>query len=117
MHPGALLATTHDAGGLRVKLRMARPSDALRVRGLLERRRPALAGQARRFTFYDPRERVVLAATAPIGGREEIVGLAALDVGERQPLVVVDEHGPSPKVAELLAAAATALGARVRSAG
>ena len=57
MDPGSLLATTHDAGGLKVKLRLARPSDAMRVRAFLERRRPALEADAGRFTFYDPRRR------------------------------------------------------------
>jgi hypothetical protein len=115
--PGALLATTHDAAGLRVRLRLARPSDALRVGAFLEGHAPDLAGQARRFTFYDPRERLVLAATAPIDGSEQIVGLADLAPLEaRQVRILVDDRTPSAAVRDLLARAAVALAARVRRA-
>ena len=110
MDPGSLLATTHDAGGLKIKLRLARPSDGLRVRAFLERERPSLAESAARFTFYDPRERLVLAATAPVDGVEKIVGL--LDMGDGPPLVLA----PDPEVGELLGGAATALARRVRHA-
>jgi hypothetical protein len=107
LDPGSMLATTHDAGGLRVKLRLARPSDALRVRAFLERQRPALADSARRFTFYDPRERLVLAATAPIEGVETVVGL--VDTGGARPLVLAWNGD----LADLLAAAARSLAERV----
>ena len=110
MDPGSLLATTHSAGGLKVKLRLARPSDGLRVRALLERERPSLAESAARFTFYDPRERLVLAATAPVDGIEKIVGLA--DVAGGQALVLAED----PEIADLLGAAGTALAQRVRRA-
>ena len=110
MDPGSLLATTHSAGGLKIKLRLARPSDGLRVRAFLERERPSLAESAARFTFYDPRERIVLAATAPVDGIEKIVGL--VDVGGGAPLVLAGDPG----VADLLGAAATALAHRVRNA-
>ena len=95
---------------MRVKLRLARPSDALRVRAFLERRRPALAEDVRRFTFYDPRERLVLVATAPIDGGEQIVGL--VDAGSGAPVVVAHE----PDLVELLTAAGDSLSARVRKA-
>lgn len=110
MDTGSLLATTHDAGGLRVKLRLARPSDALRVRAFLERHRPDLAESAKRFTFYDPRERLVLVATAPIEGVEKIVGL--VDAGDGAPVVV----GEAPDVVKLLTAAGASLSARGRNA-
>jgi len=112
MDPGPLLATTHDAGGLKVRLRLARPSDVVRVRAFLERRRPALAADASRFTFYDPRRRVALAATAPVDGSERIVGLVDFGVHERSRLVLADHR----EVAELLTAAARWLAARVRDA-
>ena len=114
--PGALLATTHDADGLRVRLRLTRPSDALRVSAFLDRHQPDLAGQARRFTFYDPRERIVLAATAPIDGSERIVGLADLRPLEDETLVVVEDGEPAEAVRELLAEASLVLGERVRRA-
>ena len=83
---GTLLATTHRLdGGLRVRLRLTRPSDALRVRGFLERLSPEtrqrrfLSPMPRvseaavdHFTFYDPRERLVIAATAPGEGGDTI---------------------------------------------
>ena len=110
MDTGSLLTTIHQAGELRVRLRLARPSDALNVRGFLERQRPALAGDVRRFTFFDPRERVVLLATTPREGGEWIVGL--VDAGEGPPLVLGDE----PELVELLTAAGSSLSARVRKA-
>jgi GNAT superfamily N-acetyltransferase len=88
--PGALLATAHELDdGSSVRLRLVRPSDAPRVRGFLERLSPESRrlrflvpmprvpdSIVRHFTFYDPRERRALAATAPLDGVEQIVGLA-----------------------------------------
>jgi acetyltransferase len=87
--PGALLATTHELeDGSRVRLRLTRPTDAPLVRdflvGLSEETRtrrflaPTGASDAivRHFTFYDPRERLMLAAMMPVEGAERIVGLA-----------------------------------------
>jgi GNAT superfamily N-acetyltransferase len=85
-----MLATTHElADGSRVRLRLARPSDASLVRQFLEglsqetRTRRFLAASpqisestVRHFTFYAPRERLILAATMLVGGAETIVGLA-----------------------------------------
>jgi hypothetical protein len=105
---GSLLATTHDAGGLKVRLRLARPSDALAVRSFLERQRPALAEDVRRFTFFDPRERLVLVAAAPIDGSERVVGL--VDAGSGPPLVLAGD----PELVKLLTAAGAWLAARVR---
>ena len=110
MDPGPLLATTHDAGGLKVKLRLARPSDGLRLRAFLEAERPVLAARAGAFTFYDPRERLVIAATAPVDGSEAIVGLAVVEFGP--PLVIARE----PEVAKLLTATAVPLIRRLRHA-
>ena len=107
--PGALLAEAHElAGGERVRLRLTRPTDAGRVREFLERLSPEsrrlrfLApmpvveeATVRHFTFYDPRERLVLAATLPHEGSECIVGLADLVLLEtglaELGLVVADE--------------------------
>jgi acetyltransferase len=88
--PGTLLGTAHELGdGFSVRLRLARPTDGPRVRSFLEALSPESRrlrfltsmpeiGETtiRRFVFYDPRERMVLAATAPIDGLEQIVGLA-----------------------------------------
>jgi hypothetical protein len=115
--PGTLLATTHDAAGLRVRLRLARPSDAIRLQTFLRSHVPRLASQARRFTFYDPRERLVVVATAPMEGAEEIVGLAELGHPDRRETTVfVDDRTPSHAVRELLEQVATALAPRLRHA-
>ncbi|MGZ4172792.1 MAG: N-acetyltransferase family protein [Solirubrobacteraceae bacterium] len=105
-----MLGTLHELGdGLRIGIRLTRPSDAPRVRAFLERlsdgtllRRFFVATPeidertVHHFTFYNPRERLVLAATAPHEGVEEIVGLAdvaLVDTGVGDlGLVVDDEH-------------------------
>jgi RimJ/RimL family protein N-acetyltransferase len=126
MDPGALLATTHDAGdGLRVRLRLTRPSDRELVRDFLEalspesRRRRFLAAvpvvserMVRHFTFYDSRSRVVVAATAPIAGKETIVGLAdvvLLETGLAELGLVVAEDQQGYGVGKLLSEAAAVL--------
>lgn len=119
--PGTLLATTHPvAGGLRVRLRLARPSDRAGVRTFLEglsaetRERRFLHGMpivpeatVRHFTFYDPRRRLVVVATAMLGGEsiEEIVGLAdvaQLGTGLAELAVVVRDEQQDRGVGKLL---------------
>jgi GNAT superfamily N-acetyltransferase len=90
LDPGAMLSTTHELeDGARVRLRLTRPSDGLLVRSFLERLSPETRALrfltptpavtdtlVRHFTFYEPRERLILAATMLVGGSERIVGLA-----------------------------------------
>ena len=90
--PGAMLVSTHELDdGTAVRLRLTRPTDGPRVRRLLDELSPesrALRFLApmphvsddivRHFVFYDPRERMVVAAAAQIDGIEQIVGLADL---------------------------------------
>lgn len=128
--PGALVGIVHELpAGLRVTLRLTKPSDAPRVRALLDRlsaetlrRRffspmPAVPERTvEHFTFYDPRKRLVLAATVPAAGVEQIVGLAdlALSPGGGAPelgLVVDDEH-QGRGVGRLLAGALAVLAAK-----
>jgi GNAT superfamily N-acetyltransferase len=129
---GTLLATTHCLdGGLRVRLRLTRPSDAARVRDFLERLSPETRQRrflspmpkvpeavVDHFTYYDPRERRVIAATMPGEGGEEIVGLG--DVGfvstgiAEIGLVVEEEHqshGIGKLIAEAIASLALSRGA------
>ena len=94
---------------MRVRLRLTRPSDAAHVRDFLERLSPETRQRrflspmpsvpqavVDHFTFYDPRERLVIAATMPGQGGEEIVGLGDVsfvstgiaEIG----LVVEEEH-------------------------
>ncbi len=129
---GTLLATTHRLdGGLRVRLRLTRPSDAARVRDFLERLSPEtrqrrfLSPMPRvsqsvvdHFTFYDPRARLVIAASMPGIGGEEIVGLgdvSFLSTGVAEiGLVVEEEHqnrGIGRLIAEAIAAIALSRGA------
>src|SRR3954469_10084172 len=82
MDPGAMLATTHELDeGTRVRLRLARPSDVPMVRAFFGDGPAEADALVRRFPFYDPRERVVLAATMLDAGFERIVALgdAAFD--------------------------------------
>ena len=119
MDPGALLATTHHAGdGLRVRLTLARPSHRGRVREFLEALSPEsrrlrflapmpIVGEAavRHFTFYDLRRRLVVAALAPLDGREALVGLAEIGL-------VVGDDQQGRGVGKLLSEAAAALAAQ-----
>ena len=119
LDPGALLATTHRAGdGLRVRLRLCRPSDAPRVRSFLDGLSPATrepVREARDFTFYDPRERLVVAAAGPVDGAEAILGLAdcsLLATGLAELVVVVDDDAQGRGVGKLLTEAVAALARR-----
>src|SRR3954471_21961042 len=116
MDPGTLLATTHEAGdGLRVRLRLTRPSDRTRVQEFLDSLAPESREVVRDLTFYDSRRRLVVAATAPIGGRETVVGLAdveLLETGLAQLGLVVDDDQQGQGVGKLLSEAAAALAAQ-----
>ena len=122
--PGTLLSTIHAVdGGLRVRLRLARPSDAQRMQDFFDglsdetrHRRFSSAmprgSEVRHFTFYDPRKRLVLAAVAMIGHSEEILGVA--DVALHDTLVaelgvVVDDERQGMGVGKLLSEAIASL--------
>ena len=124
--PGALLSTTHElADGSRVTLRLTRPSDAAGVRAFLESLSPE--DRLARFrtsmpevpeevvlglTFYDPRERRVVAATALVDGVDRLVGLADVTLagtGLAQVGVVVDDHARGIGLGKLLAEAVASL--------
>jgi GNAT superfamily N-acetyltransferase len=114
--PGALLATTHEAGdGLRVRLRLARPSDALGVREFLEElapEEPVSGSRVRGLTFVDPRQRLVVAASAPLGGRNRVVGLADVaftGTGVAELGVLVDERTRNLGIGKLLTEAVASL--------
>jgi RimJ/RimL family protein N-acetyltransferase len=130
--PGAMLGTLHELGdGLRIGLRLTRPSDAPRVRAFLERLSPETKlrrffvampeideSHVEHFTFYNPRERVVLAATAPLEGVEEIIGLAdvaLIETGVAELGLVIDDahqgRGVGQALLESLARLAASYGA------
>ena len=127
MDPGTLLATTHRAkDGLRVRLRLARPTDALRMGAFIERLDPEAVARAfppvpgapdpvRRLTFFDPRRRVVLVATALLEGAETIVGVAEVALTHPGVAVlasVVDEAHRRRGIGTLLGDAIAALARR-----
>jgi acetyltransferase len=119
--PGAMLATTHELeDGSRVRLRLARPTDGPLVSAFLDglsdetRARRFLAATqtndsvVRHFTFYDPRERMILAATMPVDGVERIVGLgdaAFLATGLAEIGLVVDDESQGLGVGKVLSEA------------
>ena len=124
--PGAMLATTHELDdGAHARLRLTRPSDAPRVRAFLERLSPDTRRRrfhtampavpervVRHFTFYDPRRRLMLAATVPAAGVEEIVGLAdvaLLATGLAEIGLVVDDEHQGRGVGRLLSEAVASL--------
>ncbi len=127
-HPATLLASVSDLGDLRVGLRLARPSDGTRVRAFLERLSPETrrrrfgtpqprvsASLVRHFIFPDPRQRMIVVATAPLEGTERIVGLADaafLRSGLAEIAFVVADELQGRGIGHLLAQAAAALAAR-----
>jgi len=123
---GTLLATIHHLdGGLPVRLRLTRPSDAGRVRNFLERLSPETrqrrflspmprvpGGAVDHFTFYDPRERLVIAATAPGEGGEQFIGVgdvSFVDTGIAEIGLVVEEEHQSRGIGKLIAEAIASL--------
>jgi acetyltransferase len=123
-----MLAGVHELdSGLRIGLRLTRPSDAPRVRAFLDRlsretrlKRFFMAmpevdeRSVNHFTFYNPRERIVVAATAPLAGVEEIVGLADIalvETGVAELGVVVDDEHQGMGVGGALIEAVSSLAA------
>jgi len=124
-----MLATTHELReGLRVRLRLTRPTDAPRVRVFLNHlsdqtrhRRFFIAmphvpeNVVRHFTFYDPRERLIVAATTHAEGTERIVGvadIAMLDTGVSELAVVVADDYQRQGVGIALSEAVASLALR-----
>jgi acetyltransferase len=124
--PGAMLSTTHElADRSRVRLRLTRPSDLSKIESFLERLSPETRARrflaatpklpdhvVRRFAYYDPRERLTLAATMPGGGGEEIVGmadLALLATGLAEIGVVVGDDSQGQGLGKLLSESVASL--------
>jgi RimJ/RimL family protein N-acetyltransferase len=127
--PGTLLATTHEVNdGLRVRLRLARPSDTERVRAFLEGLSPETRHRrffspmptvpepiVRHFTYFDPRERQIVVAVTMTEGGEQIVGLAdvaLLDTGVAELAVVVDDKCQQQGIGKLLTEVIASLAVR-----
>jgi hypothetical protein len=106
--PGTLLATTHELDdGSRVRLRLTRPSDVPRIDAFLKG--VDSDGDVRAYTFYDPRERLTVAATQPGDGGEEIVGLADVELVTADVDVLVSDDHADRGLDDLLAEAGTEL--------
>jgi hypothetical protein len=78
-----------------VRLRLARRSDLPGVRALLLQRDVAASElDVERLLRFDPSRRVVIAATAPLGGTETLVGVGAIDLADADEpdTLVVDEQ-------------------------
>ena len=114
-------ARTHPLeNGPRVRLRLAWRGDAAAVADLLARR-GLDAGDLEigRLLAFDPAQRVVLCAFAPIDGQETLVGIGAVDLGEEADpdTLVVDERlaggGLATLLGDALAERARAHGRRV----
>lgn len=94
--PDRVFSRSHPLpAGPRVRLRLARLGDAPAVLALLAGRGVvATELDVRRLLAYAPDRRAVLAAFAPLDGRERLVGLGAIDLeaGADVDTVVVDER-------------------------
>lgn len=105
---GAMLSRSYALpAGPRVRLRLVHRSDLPGIRRLLEQRDVAADEiQLHRLVAYNPREHVVICATAFIGGQETLVGVAACALSECHEIetIVVDER-LTEGLAQLLAAA------------
>jgi acetyltransferase len=121
-----MLASTHELGdGSRVRLRLTRPSDLRKIEAFLDslsdetRTRRFLAATPevtdatiRHFAFYDPRERLTLAATMPGDGGEQVIGLAdvaLLNTGLAEIGVVVADDRQGAGLGKLLSEAVASL--------
>ena len=90
----------HD--GNRVRLRLARGSDARGLRALLAERGDTSEVELRHLLRYDPRHRRVVCATALIDGRERIVGVGGIGADSAAPELLVADEQLAPGVGALL---------------
>ena len=101
----AALTRTHRlAGGLRVRLRLARPGDEAPLADFLgqlgfDPSTPELVDLIR----FDPHQRALICATALIDGREQLLGFGLIDTGTpRAPATVVADSAHGPDLIRLL---------------
>ena len=104
--PGALLAHSYaPPGGPRVILRLARVRDLPGIERLLAREGQGLSRfELERLLRSHPRARLLLCATALIGGAETIVGFGSvgLDRAHVTPTLIVADTEQAPGVGSLL---------------
>jgi hypothetical protein len=110
--PGALLSRSYELPrGPRVRLRMARTRDEASIRALLAQHGLEPSDlELGRLVRFDPRNRIVICATALIGSRETVVGLGAIDLDDdrlRDPDTLVVDERLTDGLGDLLVAALT----------
>jgi hypothetical protein len=105
---GALLSRSYALPhGPRVRLRLARRRDLPGFRDLLAQRGvQANELELERLVRFNPGDRAVFCATAPLGGTEAIVGVGAIDLTEdAEPDTLVVDERVTEGLGELLAGA------------
>ena len=91
--------------GLRVRFRLPQAADRPALRELLARDGdPVDDVRAGRLLRFDPRNRLVLCAAAPVGGREALVAVGTITPDrEARPVVLVADERAAPGVGDALA--------------
>jgi GNAT superfamily N-acetyltransferase len=114
--PGAMLSAAHElADGRSARLRLTRPTDAGLIRAFLETLGEVPDSVVHQFTYYEPREQLMIAASSLDQGTEKIVGLASvamLETGTAEIAVVVDDDRRGIGVGTLLTEAVASLALR-----
>ena len=103
-HPAVFTRTHRLAGGLRVRLRLARPGDEGPLAELLDRLgfAPSRA-QLLELIRFDPHERAVICATGLVEGTERALGFGLIDTrGSRAPATVVADPAGGPELTQLI---------------
>jgi hypothetical protein len=116
--PGALLAQWYELPrGPRVCLRLARIGDLAAIEALF-----AVVGleldalEVARLVRNDPRQRIVICATALVDGAERVVGVGAIEISASQPYLLIVDERITDGLTELLAGALAGRAAALRSA-
>jgi GNAT superfamily N-acetyltransferase len=108
-----VIFTTHKlSDGSHARLRLTRPTDASGVQAFLEDAPDAVV---RHFTYYEPRERLMMAATTFADGGEQIIGLADvtfLGGGLAEIGVVVRDDAQGQGLGTLMSEAVAAMAAQ-----
>jgi hypothetical protein len=121
--PGALMARVYTLPrGPRVCLRLVRIRDRDGIEDLLRRQGHTLSGwELAQLLRGDPRQRIILCATALLNSSETVLGVGRIELGPAGPgpaWVIVDEDvtdGLAPLITHALTGRAEAL-ARTRAA-
>lgn len=99
-----LNATTSLPDGARLRLRLPHRADRLGLRMLLDGLGLAADDlELVRALRFAPQERVVACATAFVGGTERLVAVGAIDLGTREPDLLVTDESLAPGAGAALA--------------